>query len=307
MYAIKAVAMKTGLTTHTIRVWERRYDIVKPVRTDTNRRLYSEEDVKKLKLLHQATQAGHSIGQLAQLPLEEIEEFVQELSIQPTPMAPVTFADEKSPDYFVDAAMRATDEFDNEALDNILTQASVNFSQPVLIDQVVVPFLHKLGDRWFEGDLRIAQEHVASAVVRTFLGRMLSSIRIIEQGPTLVTATVTGLYHEFGAMLVAISAATQGWRSHYLGSNLPVEEIVYSAQKLNARAVVLSIVYPPSDDLIRDQLRHVRRLLPKEVSILVGGKAAQSYADVLKEIGAPISNSMSELREHLLSLRNKIS
>jgi DNA-binding transcriptional MerR regulator/methylmalonyl-CoA mutase cobalamin-binding subunit len=305
MYAIKAVAMKTGLTTHTIRVWERRYDIIQPIRTETNRRLYSEEDVHKLKLLHEATQAGHSIGQLAKLPLEEIEQFVNEIKAGSAPPALIN-TEEKPPEYFVDAALSATENFDNEGLDNILTQASVNFSQPVLIDHVIIPFLHQLGTKWFEGKVRIAQEHVASAVVRTFLGRMLNSIREIEQGPTLITATVSGLHHEFGAMLVAISAATQGWRSHYLGANLPAEEIAFSAQKMNASALVISIVYPPHDDLIREQLQMIRRLLPADIPILTGGQAAPSYSDTLEQLNVPIANDMTELREHLVALRNKI-
>lgn len=306
MYAIKAVAAQTGLTTHTIRVWERRYDIIKPLRTDTNRRLYSEDDVRKLKLLHQATQAGHSIGQLAKLPLDEIEQFVRDQNIpQPAPVLP--FTDEKSPDYFIAAALAATNNFDNEALDNILTQASVNFSQPVLIDQVIVPFLHKLGEKWFEGDVRIAQEHAASAVMRTFLGRMLGSIHNIEKGPTLVTATVSGLYHEFGAMIVAISAATQGWRAHYLGPNLPAEEIVFTAKKMNAKAIVLSIIYPPNDDLVRDQLVHLRKLLPADFPILVGGTAAESYLETLQHSNMPITHNMAELREQLMNLRNNLA
>ncbi len=306
MYAIKAVAMKTGLTTHTIRVWERRYEIVKPIRTETNRRLYSEDDVQKLTLLHKATQAGHSIGQLAKLPLEEIEQYVKEQSAS-TPTTKTMHLDDSSPVYYVDAALAATENFDNEALDNILTQASVNFSQPMLIDHVIVPFLHQIGERWFDGNLRVAQEHAASAVLRTFLGRILNSVRLIEDGPTMVTATVAGLNHEFGAMLVAISAASQGWRSHYLGANLPAEEIAFTVQKMNAKVVIISIIYPPNDDLVRKQLLHLRRLLADDVTLLAGGRAVDSYADVLAEINAHVTYDMTQLREHLLTLRNNIT
>jgi DNA-binding transcriptional MerR regulator/methylmalonyl-CoA mutase cobalamin-binding subunit len=305
MYPIKAVALKTGLTTHTIRVWERRYEIIKPMRTDTNRRLYSEEDVQKLTLLKKATQAGHSIGQLSNLPFEEVKYLVDEQeAAREIPSLQQSDLDDKSAMHYVEAAMQATEKFDNETLDNILTQASVNFSQPVLIDHVVVPFLHALGERWFEGDVRIAQEHAASAVVRTFLGRMLSSIRMLEKGPKLITATVSGLYHEFGAMIVAISAATQGWQSHYLGANLPAEEIAYSAKQMDVKAVVISIVYPPNDDLVREQLKHLRHLLTENMPLLVGGSAADSYAETLQQINAQVIHTMADLRETLLELRS---
>lgn len=304
MYPIKAVSLKTGLTTHTIRVWERRYEIIKPMRTDTNRRLYSEEDVQKLTLLKKATQAGHSIGQLSGLPFDEVKRLVNEQEVaREIPSLQQSDLDDKSAMQYVQAAMQATEEFDNEALDNILTQASVNFSQPVLIDHVVVPFLNAIGEKWFQGDVRIAQEHAASAVVRTFLGRMLNSIRILERGPKLITATVSGLHHEFGAMIVAISAATQGWQSHYLGANLPAEEIAYSAKKMTAKAVVISIVYPPNDDLVREQLLHLRRLLPENIPLLAGGRAVDSYNETLRHINAQIINTMAALREKLIELR----
>ncbi|MBN1478753.1 MerR family transcriptional regulator [candidate division KSB1 bacterium] len=304
MYPIKAVAIKTGLTTHTIRVWERRYEIIHPQRTETNRRLYSEEEVQKLILLKKATQAGHSIGQLSKMPLEEIKRLVQEQNVvRVSSMSNRVDLDEESPEYYVKAALQAAEDFDNEAIDDMLTQASVNFSQPVLIDGVVVPFLNALGDKWFDGEVRIAQEHVASAVVRSFLGRMLSSVRTVEKGPTLLTATVSGLYHEFGAMIVAISAATQGWRAHYLGPNLPAEEIAFSVKKTNARAVVISIVFPPNDDIVREQLLQLRRVLPQDVALLVGGRAADSYMSTLQTINTQPTHSMSELREQLLELR----
>lgn len=307
MYPIKAVALKTGLTTHTIRVWERRYDVVKPVRTDTNRRLYSEDEVQKLILLKKATQAGHSIGQLSRLPLIEITQLVKDQHI--SPISPVSSLinqveqDEESPVYYVKVALRAAEDFDNETLDDILIQAGVNFSQPVLIEEVIVPFLNTLGDKWFAGDVRIAQEHAASAVVRSFLGRMLSSIRTMEKGPTLLAATVSGLYHEFGAMIVAISAASQGWRAHYLGPNLPAEEIAFSVKRMNAKAVVISIVYPPNDEVVREQLVLLSRVLPSDVALLIGGRSADSYVSTLQSIRAQWTHSMGELHEQLLQLR----
>lgn len=303
MYTIKAAALRTGLTTHTIRVWERRYKIIQPVRTDTNRRLFSEQDVKVLSLLKKATTAGHSIGQLSRLPIEEIERLVRELNSAQSADSTSFSYDDQTPAYFVEAALSAAADFKDELLDDILTQASVNFGQPTLIDQVIVPFLNALGEKWFDGSVRIAHEHAASAVVRSFLGRLLSDIRTLEQGPVLLTATLAGLQHEFGAMLAAIAAAAQGWRSHHLGANLPVEEIVFSAQKMNAQAVALSLIYPPADEQVAEQLRLLRRLLPDGTAIIVSGRALDSYAEILTGINALVCRNMPELREHLLSLR----
>ena len=75
-HPIRVVARRTGLTSHVIRVWEKRYGAVSPLRTPTNRRLYSDRDVERLQLLHRAILAGHSIGQIAQLPNERLRALV---------------------------------------------------------------------------------------------------------------------------------------------------------------------------------------------------------------------------------------
>ncbi|MGY8825652.1 MAG: MerR family transcriptional regulator, partial [Candidatus Latescibacterota bacterium] len=87
---MKVVSRRTGLTSHTIRVWEKRYKAVEPERTDTNRRLYSETDIERLTDLHRATQQGHSIGRIAQLAASELKALVDEEapSFTPTPPSP---------------------------------------------------------------------------------------------------------------------------------------------------------------------------------------------------------------------------
>ena len=73
--AIKVVARRTGLSAHVIRIWEKRYGAVEPERTDTNRRLYSDEQIERLSLLRDITQAGHSIGHVAKLPTEKLRQL----------------------------------------------------------------------------------------------------------------------------------------------------------------------------------------------------------------------------------------
>ncbi len=106
-------------------------------------------------------------------------------------------------------------------------------------------------------------------------------------------------------MLAAIAAASQGWRSHYLGADLPAEEIAFSAQKMSARAVAISIIYPPADENIREQLLLLHRLLPDDTTLIVSGRAVASYADTLETINAKICHDMTELRQQLLWLRSK--
>jgi methanogenic corrinoid protein MtbC1 len=118
-----------------------------------------------------------------------------------------------------------------------------------------------------------------------------------------VVATPTGQIHEFGALLVAATATTEGWRVTYLGADLPAEDIAEAAVRTRARAVALSIVYPTGDPAVSDELRRLRNALPKGITLLVGGAAASAYGSWLDEIGAIRLNSLAELRLELQTLR----
>jgi DNA-binding transcriptional MerR regulator/methylmalonyl-CoA mutase cobalamin-binding subunit len=305
MYPIRAVARRTGLTSHVIRVWEKRYGAVEPLRTPTNRRLYSDSDIERLRLLHRATLTGHSIGQIAQLPNERIRALAAADKML-APSLPRTASPrfmDSSPQRILDAALRAVERLDAAALEELLTQAAVVLSQPVLIEQVIVPLMYRIGDRWYEGTLRVVHEHLGSAVVRTALGSLSRGFAPSPSDPMLVVATPTGQLHELGALMVATTAASNGWHVTYLGPSLPAEEIAAAVHQRHARAVALSLVYPPDDPYLRGELITLRRGLPKGVVVLVGGRAHEAYGDALEKIGALVLRDLADLRKHLDILR----
>jgi MerR family transcriptional regulator, light-induced transcriptional regulator len=304
-HPIRAAARWTGLTSSVIRVWEKCYRAVSPRRTPTNRRLYSDSDVERLQLLHRATLAGHSIGQIAQLPNERLRALVaaDDMSAPPLPKLAGPLAAESSPQRILDATLKAVERLDASALEELLTQAAVVLSQPALIEQVIVPLMYRIGDRWHEGTLRIAHEHLASAVVRTALGSLSRGFGPRLTDAILLVATPSGSLHELGALVVATTAASNGWHVTYLGPSLPAEEIAAAAHQIRARAVALSLVYPPDDPFLRGELIKLRRGLPEEVVVLVGGQAYDAYGDVLEKIGALRLKDLADLRKHLDLLR----
>jgi methanogenic corrinoid protein MtbC1 len=275
------------------------------MRTPTNRRLYSDTDVERLQLLHQATLAGHSIGQIAQLPNERLQTLIAaDDPIAPTlPTLTRAGPGHPSPGSMLEASLEAVERLDAARLEAILTQAAVGLSQPVLIEQVIVPLMYRIGDRWHEGTLRVAHEHLASAVVRTSLGSLSRGFGPSPSDPALVVTTPTGQLHELGALVVAATAASNGWHVTYLGPSLPAAEIAAAAQQAQARVVALSLVYPPDDPFLRGELMQLRRGLPEGVVVLVGGQAYDAYGDVLQKIGALALNTLADLRKHLDLLR----
>jgi DNA-binding transcriptional MerR regulator/methylmalonyl-CoA mutase cobalamin-binding subunit len=305
-FSMKYVSRRTGLTPHTIRVWERRYGAVIPERTETNRRLYSEGDIERLVLLHRAVLAGHSIGRIAGLPSEELERLMDlESGMGATDLSAIPGAPEPAPEETVSKALEAVAALDLDRLERTLYQAAASFSRPVLIERFVAPFLEKIGEQWHRGTLRIAQEHFASSVLRGFLSSIIRQTDVPEKAPLLLVATPAGQHHEFGALFVAATAASCGWRSLYLGANLPAEEIAGSANAKQVRALALSILYPSGDPRVAEELEILRKCLIGDVPIIVGGHAASSYKPAVDSIGGVILKDTHALCSYLEALTQR--
>jgi MerR family transcriptional regulator, light-induced transcriptional regulator len=309
-HPIRVVARRTGLTAHVIRAWEKRYGAVEPKRTETNRRVYSLEDIERLALLRRATLAGRSIGQIATLPMDELRALVEEdeaaaRSVEPaTGYEPRATRDDASK--ILRACLQAVEALDAPAIQTVLNRASISLTRPTLMQEVIVPLMHRLGDAWRDGDVRVAHEHLASAVVRSFLGSLNGAFESRPTAPEIIVTTPSGQLHELGALLVAATAASGGWRATYLGPNLPSEEIAAAARQNRTRAVGLSIVYPTDDPHVRTELRRLQQLLDPQVAVLVGGRSAGSYRDVIEASGMIYASDLAALREALDSLRSDL-
>jgi DNA-binding transcriptional MerR regulator/methylmalonyl-CoA mutase cobalamin-binding subunit len=304
-YPIKVVSQMTGLSVHVIRAWEKRYNVVEPDRTDTNRRLYSEEDIEKLKLLNDALHLGHHIGGIANLSSIELKKLIPKessnLSDIKNGLAPVN--SEILVEEILSESMQAIRSYDAKKLESILLNASAKLTQPILIEELIIPLVYKVGDLWHSGEIRVANEHLASSVIRGFLYNLLDSYSLNDSAPVLVTATPRGQEHELGALIAGVVAASSGWKVIYLGSNLPAEEIGAVVSHLNAKVVALSIVYPNDDLHLKHELKKFKHLLSDGVSIIVGGRAANGYLDVLDEISAIVVKDSRQLRLELEAIR----
>lgn len=304
LHPIKVVALKTGLSPHLIRVWERRYGAVTPGRTSSQRRMYSDEEIKRLKLLQALTEGGHSIGNIATLPIEEL----RSLLANGENVGGSAFVDGQraarriSGRQFVSRCVEAISKLDQPALETALQQGAVALGQQGVLVHVIAPLAEEVGNLWMDGTIGVAHEHFASAILRTFLGNMSRPYAPSESAPHFVAATPTGQLHELGAMLITAAAVSLGWQATYLGASISAPEIASAVKQRPVRAVGVSIVYPLDDPGVTAELKQLKNLLPKEVVLLVGGRAAAGYQSVIDEIGAiscggPLTNFMGELRE----------
>lgn len=301
---IRVVARRVGLTPHVIRAWERRYRVVSPQRSATNRRTYTEADIRRLSLLRQAAATGHNISQIAHLPDEELMKLIAADRSGPAVAAsswmPTTST---KPAEIVSECWAAIAKLEDQRLDNLLAHAAVVLPLPVLLTEVVAALMEQVGEHWQRGTLRVAQEHLATTVVRDFLGNLHNTRRAGATGPCVVVSTPAGALHEIGALLAVVTAADVGWQTRYLGPSLPAEEIASAADGSHACAVALSIIHPPNHPALIRELHCLRRCLAPTVNVLVGGRAAVSYAPVLREIGAVLIRDLAHWRDELSQQR----
>ncbi len=299
-HTIQRAALLTELTTHTLRAWERRYAALTPQRTASNRRLYSDGDIERLVLLRKAIQSGQSIGRIAGLPTEDLRRLVAE-DTMPASVGPAASTLLMPP--FLDEGRHAIEQFDAVALERFLTRSASSLGLVALIDQIVIPLLTHLGEGWRDGSVRIANEHMASAVIRAHLLRTFHTFQPLRSAPCLIVTTPAGQHHEFGALLAAVTAAIEGWRVLYLGTNLPAVEIAGAVQRSGAIAVALSIVYPPDDPGLPEELLTLRRSLGEAVPIIVSGRDSMAYRLALAAINAVIPSGLHGLRLELEAIR----
>lgn len=305
-HPIQVVSRRTGLSQDVIRVWERRYHAVTPERSPTNRRLYSDEDVRRLALLRRATTGGRRIGDVAGVPTNELEELVNaddeaalRVSANDARLGVTRPANEH-----LESCLDAVEQLDEEALERELARAAVSLTAPQLLEQLLLPMLRRIGDGWHDGTLRIAHEHMATAIVRSFLGSMRSNSDMGGSRTEILITTPSGQLHELGALMVAVTADLDGWRPIYLGPNMPAEEIAAAVRQRGASIVALSIVHAADASAMTGELQRIHRLVPEGTVLIVGGSGARNYRGVLQEIGAIQVDDLSSFRGELDRIRD---
>lgn len=304
LFTIKKVAELTGLTVHAIRAWEKRYNVVNPERTDTNRRLYSFEDVEKLKYLHLASEEGFSIGSIHHLETEKLKELLgKEESVSSQVLKDKTKSEENSAESYLNNCLQAIKNLDANTLEEELNRALVKFTQPMLIKKIITPLLNKIGDLWRTGEIRIVDEHVSTGIFRKFLSRLIDNNRVGENAPTLLVATPKGQLHELGALIISVIASADGWNVVYMGPDLPGEEIVAAVEKLNPRVLALSIVYPVDDYTLEREMAKIGQLLSNDTKLFAGGRSVFAYEKTLNEMNAQIIVDIEHFREELDKVR----
>jgi DNA-binding transcriptional MerR regulator/methylmalonyl-CoA mutase cobalamin-binding subunit len=294
-HSIAVVVGRTGLTQDVLRMWERRYAAVVPGRSAAGERLYSDDDVQRLRLLAAAVAAGRRVGGIAQLPTAELAQLVEDDRAESSRRGPPARREPERGQAIVDTALAHVRAMDARGLHALLRGSAAVLGASYL-DQVAAPLLRRIGEEWHGGRLSIAAEHIASAVIEATVTDAMRAIVPDDTAPSVVVATLAGSQHLIAAALVGASAAAEGWNVVYLGGELPASEIAAVARSRGARAVAVSIPYSGSSKRLLDDLRDLRAKLPADVPLFAGGQAVLDASRSLAASGIELGADLDELR-----------
>jgi methanogenic corrinoid protein MtbC1 len=264
--------------------------------------MYSDGDIERLILLRHARDAGESLAQMAELSNDELREIVRSTARSFASADSEILETGRNRDCLRES-MEAIRSLDQAGLESSLLEARVTMEPQRYLERIIIPLLEEMGKAWSRGEARAVHEHLASAVVRSVLGTIMVTNQADESAPLLVSTTLPGQLHELGALMAAVTAVAIGWRIAYLGPNLPAEDIAAAARQAKARAIALSIVYPPDDPRVEIELKKLSRSVGEEIAILIGGRSAANYRTIIESVGAEVTDNLTDFVAKLDSIR----
>jgi MerR family transcriptional regulator, light-induced transcriptional regulator len=308
LHPIQVVTRRTGVSADVLRVWEKRYAVVTPVRSTSGRRLYSDTDIERLRLMVQATRTGRTIGQVAALPSAALVELLDEKSpaerlslrrgrADATPRLQAAAGD------LFEACIAAIARFDAVTLDLLLRRAVVALSADDFLDAIVLPLVEQLRVQLLDGSLRRPHGHLAHAVLRRVLDHVVATATAPLALRDVVVTTLGDHAPELDALIVAAATAADGWRVTYVGPRVPADDVADTLALLDAHVLILSLAAPPGDREIPRELRRLRALLPAQVELLVVGSTPDVHRSSIVGAGVTPLAGLGALRAHLRELR----
>jgi len=272
---IGELSRRVGVSDHVLRAWENRYGLLSPERSAGGFRLYSGADEHRVRRMQFHLAQGLSAAEAARTAIAEAQLGPQSSSVGLGP-------DETGrPElHQLARALRgALDDFDEPAAQGVLDRLLSDFTLAATLRDVVLPYLHELGERWERREISVAQEHFASNVIR---GRLAGLARGwgIGNGPRAIVACPPDELHDLPLLIFGIVLNRNGWRVDYFGANTPIEDLVREAGRSRPELVVVAATTTDRFMAIVTELASLATVAPLA---LAGAGATQRIVD---EIGA---------------------
>ena len=289
LYTIGTVSSLTGVGAITLRAWERRYGLIKPIRKESGHRLYTRQHIDQINRITSLTQQGLRISQISPEMLEN------------EPSMETADQGDRWNDY-LNSMLAAIISFDEERVEEIYNEALSLYPIGAVTRSLLTPLLIELGLRWASDQGSIAEEHFFAFYLRNKLGARYHHRSRGNHGLRLLLAGLPGEHHEIGLLLFALAAHDAGYRVVPLGANMPLGELAYVAGKKDCSAILLSGAIEPSTRTLSKDLPAL--VQATSLPVLVGGLSSVYACDAIQRAGAEalgrdIELGLRKLREVL--------
>lgn len=280
-YSIRVASRLTGISSDTLRMWERRYGFPSPARNDSGIRVYSDADIERLVLVARALRAGFRAGEVIRREPAELRALLRtstEPRFEPQPAGPT-----------VQSLLDTLARDDADALRAELKQAIATLGPRRFLVEVADPLVVAVGQAWQRGRLDVRHEHLLTAQLSTQLRLLLSTYEETAGGAPVVLTTLPGEHHGLGIEMVALYLAVHGAMPRLLGVDTPLAQIVEAARALGAGVVGISISAASDLSMTAEHLRVVLDELPGNIRVWVGGRRARDLDLVDQRLDKVIS------------------
>ena len=313
LYKMRTVSGLTGFSPTRLRVWEQRYKILTPTRLSGGHRLYTEEDLQALRMVHALLQNGRSIGEIARLGRKALLSQPASAVAAVPPASPAI-----DPSSFHPSAVfpngpqslalplhhelarccttivEAAGQMDGAALERALDCAFAMVSPDLVITQVIEPAACLIGEHWKAHSCSIGGEHLASSIFLYRLRKLIemTSTTARADAPLVVCACFPGEQHELGLLVCTYHLARRGLRVAYLGPSLPLADLGHACTALGPAAVYLSVTQA---SVLRTQKAGLLSLLKRHgarILFFIGGQGVTTEDSDLKNGGAVLWRQM---------------
>jgi DNA-binding transcriptional MerR regulator len=289
-FTIKDLENLTGIKAHTIRIWEQRYNFLKPQRTDTNIRYYNNEELKKILNISLLNKYGFKISHIDRMTEVDMKNKI--LSINNI---------HAQQERIVNALIQSMVDMNLEGFEDSLEEYIRAKGIEKTIHQIIFPFMERIGVLWITGHINPAQEHLVSNIIRQKLIVGTEAVNpLFQLKKTGLLFLPEGEYHELGLLFIQYLLKSRGLRVLYLGANVPMDDVEYVA-KYKTPDFIYTHLTSVSSVFSFDKFIHQSLKRFGNIPLIISGRLAATYE---KKIPQQIhfKKSLQEVTEFITNL-----
>jgi len=277
--SIKELETLSGIKAHTLRIWEQRYGILKPERTDTNIRYYSNADLKRILNISLLNNNGYKISKIAEFSYDELlieaEKFLNNFTKE---------------SYQIENLTLCLMDLDDERFEKTVNSSVIHFGFENTMEKILLPFLRQMGNMWQVGMINPAQEHYISNLIRQKLIVNINNLtpNPIQNPKTFLFYLPSNELHEMGLLYANFLCKSKGYKCIYLGQSVPLEDVVTLSNSIKPDYIISVFTSKMVDFDLKDYLGILAKSIPTSKflfsgrQIMIGGYIANDINERIK-------------------------